>query len=75
MIAILTVCVLGGAAIFYAFLPHGVFIALMGGALGGSILAAATAVWIARSAEKRRTSTVTKAPAPGAAVDPLETRS
>lgn len=75
MIAILAVCVLGGAGIFYGLLQHGIFIALMGSALGGSLLAAATAVWIARSAEKRQAGTVRKVPAPGQPVDPLETRS
>lgn len=74
LIAVLSVCLLGAIGIFLALLNYGILIAFMGAALGGSLLAAATAVWIASRDVKRRPDRTKQvkptSPSPG----PVETR-
>lgn len=74
MIAILLVCALGSIGIFFVLLKHGLLIAFLGAALGGSSLAAAVAVVIARPAAKRRQSRAGKLPSTNPAASTLQNR-
>lgn len=60
LIVLLIVAVVSGVALFLTLLPYGLFVALAGASLGGSILTATCAVLVARRKTKRQIAGSTK---------------